>query len=79
MRALLKENFFTIKNMMIPYYMELAIAQTFNYETSIEAHNILEHLVYKYIDRVSVPHYGLGLKQETVLKISNIKRYEWLL
>jgi len=45
MRALLKENFFTIKNMMIPYYMELAIAQTFNYETSIEAHNILEHLV----------------------------------
>jgi hypothetical protein len=42
MRTLLKENFLTINNMMWSYHIELAITKTFNYKTSMEAHNLLE-------------------------------------
>jgi hypothetical protein len=42
LRQLLKENLIAVKNILIESHLEMTIAQTFNYKTSVAAHLLLE-------------------------------------
>jgi hypothetical protein len=80
MRQMLKKNYKMLRNMLDETHsLEANVLLTHNYKTSRAAHERLEKIMKRECERVMKIDYGLQMLPDTILRIANVKEFQWLL
>ena len=81
MRHLLEKNYIALRNMLYETHLSLEanIKLTQNYKKSRAAHQRLEIIMKRECERVIKIDYRLQMLPETILHLSNVEEYQWLL